>query len=51
MKLKSWAQCVITEVLKATQYWMIGRATESRYSLVAHSQSDEGGVIEIEAKP
>jgi hypothetical protein len=51
MMLKSGAQCIITEVLKASQDRMVSPATEARDSFVEHPQSDKCGLIEIEGKP
>ena len=51
MMLKGGAQCVITEVFKTPQDRMVSTATEAHDSFVAHPQSDQCGVIEIEGKP
>ena len=50
MLLKCGAQCVITEILKASQDRMVSPATEAHDSFVAHAQCDKCGLIEIEGK-
>ena len=50
MLLKGGAQCVIAEILKTPQDRMVCPATEAHDSFVAHSQSDQCGLIEIEGE-
>ena len=50
MMLKSRAQCFVTEFLEAPQDRMVSISPEARDLFVAHTQSDECRLIEIEGK-
>ena len=50
MLLKDGAQGLLTEGLKASQNRMVGTTAEAGDSFVAHTQSDECRMIEIEGK-